>query len=166
MFHLIYIIVKFRRRTPTYVIAPGMHHDKDDSLNKSGTALRRNSTIYSKPTWPGRTNETDPREHHYAVISGDQERNEYSYAYQHDALPAHTLMKPAAEEGSGKTDGPYQKIGTPDYIQMYSKPSTFPLSSEQSPSPPACKEEKRYTKLSSATLNESSVYNQTDKRGQ
>ena len=137
------------------MIAPGIHHGKDDSLNKSGTALRRNSTIYSKPTWPGHTNETDPREHHYAVIAGEQERNEYSYAYQHDALPA--LMK-QAEEGSGNTNGTYQKIGTPDYIQMYSKPSTFPLSSEQGASPPAFKEERAYAKLSSATLNESSVY--------
>ena len=142
------------------MIAPGIYHDKGDNLNKSGTALRRNSTIYTKPTWPSHMKESDPKEHHYAAIPGEQENKEYSYAYQHTALLTHHQSMKQGGGESGKSNGPYQKVGTTDYIEMYSTPSPLLVSSEPSASP-ACKEEKGYTKLSSATLNEPSVYTKT-----
>ena len=141
------------------MIGPGIKSGKVDSLNKSGTALRRDSTIYSKPTWPSEREDT-PKEHNYATITGEQEgkweSGTYSYAYQHGVILAHQLTK-RGNEGNGL----YQEMGTIDYMHMYSKPSPLLLSSERSAGPAHSREERGYTQLSSATLDAKSVYTST-----
>lgn len=142
------------------MIAPGKHQHNDESLNESGTGLRRISTLYSKPTCPSKTRDTDSYEdHHYAEIVGRQEgkldSEAYSYAYhQPHVVPTHQPMK--AEERSGNGKGHYQGMGTTNYIEMYSKLSSPVSSREESVSPPP--KEEGYTKLSTATLNAENVY--------
>ena len=91
----------------------------------SGTALKRNSTIYSKPVWPTQqVNSDNPKDHKYAqpvTSSADkklQDPGVYSYAYQHQFHP--TQQPP--EEMDKKSKG-YQQLGMVDYMHMYSKPS-------------------------------------------
>ena len=152
-------------RAPTYVIGPGTITGKNGSLTKNGAELRRNSTIYSKPTWPNEGGQVDTyKDHHCATIAGEQEEKcdsgTYSYAYQHNLhLPEQSLKK----TGERKGDVAYQEMGTVDYMHMYSKPSPLLLSSERSASPPRSVE-KGYTHLSSATLDAASVYTNTVQR--
>ena len=143
------------------MIAPGKHQHSDESLNKSGTGLRRISTPYSKPTSPSKTRDTDSyKDHHYAEIVGRQEEKSESEAYSYVYHQPHVVLTSQsvkAEERSEKGKGHYQGMGTMNYIEMYSKLSSLVSSREESVSPPP-KEEEGYTKLSTATLNAESVY--------
>ena len=147
-------------RTPTYVIAPGKHQHNDESLNESGTGLRRISTPYSKPTSPSKTRDTDSyKDHHYAEIVGRQEGKSESEAYSYVYHQPHVVLtrqSVKAEERSGNGKGHYQGMGTMNYIEMYSKLSSLVSSREERVSPPP--KEEGYTKLSTATLNAESVY--------
>ena len=143
------------------MLAPGVaFSDKDSTLTKNGAELRRNSTIYSKPSWPSEQHQDADhhKDHHYATIAEDKEKwdsGTYSYAYQHSLFQAQQSGK------SAKGDkGLYQEMGTMDYMHMYSKPSPLLLSSERNASLPH-REESGYTHLNSATLNTASVYTNT-----
>lgn len=140
------------------MISPGIYRD---SPNLRGAAdLKRNSTIYSKPTWPSTETSTLAQEHTYATIPGEPdgklESDAYSYAYQHNLV--HQSTKQADESSEKEHHRPYQQMGNIDYMQMYSKPSPLLLSTTEKSSGVMQREERGYTHLSTATVDQDSVY--------
>ena len=116
-------------RAPTYVDtelslayeSSSKSENGDDA--GSGTALKRNSTIYSKPVWQTEQKSDKPKDHNYAqpvtlpVDERPQDTGEYSYAYQHHKHPQQQ------SERMDKGNKGYQQLGMGDYMHMYSKPS-------------------------------------------
>lgn len=141
------------------ILSDGVLESSKDKGN-TGSTLNRNSTIYSKPVWPAEAqSSTDSvKEHNYATIPGEQERQcdtgAYSYAYQHQACPQ-TTTKPQEREGNARSA--YQELGAVDYMHMYSKPSPL-LVGSTAVKKSTHVEEKRYQKIESTTLNAESVY--------